>query len=165
MLDFWKKITNGSDLPTDSHTRTKLPHYARSYFDHIAAVYSGLAYSDFPVDKNDARQQVADRQEAESILEKAKDPNALTWGDVFRLESIVVKLQPPDALQRNVWIVRERFREISSPTVYKAYIASNPPTQIDSTQNVTLLRAEGLRSLPDFLAVRIASQKEEHLCH
>jgi ParB family chromosome partitioning protein len=30
---------------------------------------------------------------------------------------------------------------------------------------VTLLRAEGLRSLPDFLAVRIASQKEEHLCH
>jgi hypothetical protein len=150
MLDFWKKITNGSDLPTDSHTRTKPPHYARSYFDHIAAVYSGLAYSDFPVDKNDARQQVADRQEAESILEKAKDPNALTWGDVFRLESIVVKLQPPDALQRNVWIVRERFREISSPTVYKAYIASNPPTQIDSTQNVTLLRAD-LSRLVDVL--------------
>jgi hypothetical protein len=89
-----------------------------------------------------------DDTEADKIVEKGKDRNGdLKWGDIFRLESIVLRLQPPDVLQRNVWIVRERFREIAGPSIYKAYIASNPPTETNSSANIALLRADLSRLL------------------
>jgi hypothetical protein len=59
---------------------------------------------------------------------EAEHPEGFHWGDIFHLESIVFSLVPDESLQRNVWVVRERFREVSGPTVYNAYLASNPPT-------------------------------------
>jgi hypothetical protein len=96
----------------------RLPAYAWSYYDHIAAVYVTLNA------KND---------HADQIIIKAKEhANDMNWGDIFLLESIVFSLQPPEIVQRNAWIVRERFREISCPTVYAKYAASNPPNESDS---------------------------------
>jgi hypothetical protein len=75
------------------------------------------------------------------------NPEKLHWGTIFHLETIVFSLQPDNILQRNVWVLRERFREISGPTVYNAYLASNPPTEIDSPERLVLLRADLTRLL------------------
>jgi len=108
--EFWRRLAT-----TWGMHEHKLPPHAWSYFDHMASLYLSLG---------------AGNSEADKILEKGKDRDGdLKWGDIFRLERIVLHLQPPNVLQRNVWIVRERFREIAGPTIYKAYIASNPPTE------------------------------------
>jgi hypothetical protein len=111
----------------------KLQAYAWSYFDHIVAVYGNLERKSADV---------------EVIINRAHDhPNDFHWGDIFHLESIVFALIPDESLQRNVWVLRERFREVSGPTVYNAYLASNPPTEIETPEKLSLLRADLTRLL------------------
>jgi hypothetical protein len=111
----------------------KLQAYAWSYFDHIVAVYGNLGKKCPDVD--------------EIIKRAAEHPEGFHWGDIFHLESIVFSLVPDESLQRNVWVLRERFREVSGPTVYNAYLASNPPTEIETPEKLSLLRADLTRLL------------------
>jgi hypothetical protein len=111
----------------------RLQAYAWSYFDHIVAVYGNLGRKCADVD--------------EIIKRAAEHPEGFHWGDIFHLESIVFALIPDESLQRNVWVLRERFREVSGPTVYNAYLASNPPTEIETPEKLSLLRADLTRLL------------------
>jgi hypothetical protein len=111
----------------------RLQAYAWSYFDHIVAVYGNLGRKCADVD--------------EIIKRAAEHPESFHWGDIFHLESIVFSLIPDESLQRNVWVLRERFREVSGPTVYNAYLASNPPTEIETPEKLSLLRADLTRLL------------------
>jgi hypothetical protein len=121
------------DGPHTFRKPEKLPSYAWSYFDHIAAMYGNIGKSCADAD--------------EIIKNAAEHPESLHWGNIFHLESIVLSLQPDNTLQRNVWVLRERFREISGPTVYNAYLASNPPTETDTPEKLSLLKADLTRLL------------------
>ena len=53
----------------------------------------------------------------------------------------------PDVLVRNAWILRERFREIASPTIYGKYLASGIPKDSDTPAKLALLKADLTRVL------------------
>jgi hypothetical protein len=131
-MDFFTNLWKRNGLQTFRQPK-KVPHYAWSYFDHIVAVYRNIGKS------------CAD---ADEIIRNATErPESLHWGNIFHLESIVLSLQPDDILQRNIWVLRERFREISGPTVYNAYLASNPPTESETPEKLSLLKADLTRLL------------------
>jgi hypothetical protein len=66
---------------------------------------------------------------------------------VFLLENIVFSLQPPEVINRNTWILRERFREIACPSVYQKYSDSNPPSESDTPAKLAILKADLTRIL------------------
>jgi hypothetical protein len=129
----WKRFWHRWGVALSLREPPTLPSFAWSYFDHLAAVYLTLNATD-------------DRVNA--VITKAKEQaDDLTWGDIFLLENIVFSLQPADVVQRNAWIIRERFREIACPTVYNKYVASNFPTETDTPEKLSLLRADLTRVL------------------
>ncbi len=110
-----------------------VPPYGWSYFDHLVALYVTL-------NSADAR--------ADAVIKKSSErPDDLTWGDIFLLESIIFSLQPPDVVNRSAWIVRERFREIASPSVYDKYLASNVPTDVSTPAGLSLVKGDLTRVL------------------
>ena len=110
-----------------------VPPYGWSYFDHLVALYVTL-------NSADAR--------ADTVIKKASErPDDLTWGDIFLLESIIFSLQPPDVVNRSAWIVRERFREIASSSVYDKYLASNVPTDVSTPAGLSLFKGDLTRVL------------------
>jgi hypothetical protein len=110
-----------------------VPPYGWSYFDHLVAVYVTLNSAD---------------SRADAVIGKSRErPDDLTWGDIFLLENLVFSLQPPDVVNRNAWIIRERFREIACPSVYDKYLASNLPVESDTPAKLSLLKADLTRIL------------------
>jgi hypothetical protein len=110
-----------------------LPAYAWSYFDHLAALYVTLNNAD---------------PRADEVIKKASEqPDDLTWGNIFLLENVIFSLQPPDVINRNAWIIRERFREMACPTVFEKYVASNVPVETDTPAKLSLLKADLSRIL------------------
>jgi hypothetical protein len=81
------------------------------------------------------------------IAKSRNNPDDLTWGDIFLLESTIFSLQPPEIVERSAWILRERFREITSSSVYEKYIGSNIPTESDTPAKLSLLKADLTRVL------------------
>ncbi len=112
-----------------------LPPHGWSYLDHIVAVYVTLNTGD---------------PRADAVIKKAKeDPDALTWGDVFLLESVTFSLQPPEIVERSAWVLRERLRLTASADVYAKYLESSPPSPKDTSPaaKLTLLKADLTRVL------------------
>ncbi len=105
-----------------------VPPYGWSYFDHLVAIYVTL-------NSADARANAV-------ITKSSQRPDDLTWGDIFLLENIIFSLQPPEMVERSAWIVRERFREITSPSIYDKYIASNVPTDISTPASLSLFKGD-----------------------
>ena len=129
----WKTFWRGWGETLNLREPPKLPAYAWSYFDHLAALY-------LTVNTKDPR--------ADQVIAKAREnADDLTWGDIFLLENFVFTLQQDDVMQRNAWLIRERFREISCSTIYGKYVASNPPTETDTPAKLGLLRADLTRVL------------------
>jgi hypothetical protein len=110
-----------------------VPPYGWSYFDHLVAVYLTL-------NSADARANAV-------ITKSSQRPDDLTWGDIFLLENIIFSLQPPEVVERSAWIVRERFREITSPSIYDKYIASNVPTDISTPASLSIFKGDLARVL------------------
>ena len=105
-----------------------VPPYGWSYLDHLVAVYVTLN---------------ADDPRADAVIEKSRlHPDDIKWGDIFLLENIILSLEPPEVLERNAWIVRERFREITSSTIYEKYVQSGIPKNTDTPEKLALLRAD-----------------------
>jgi hypothetical protein len=50
-------------------------------------------------------------------------------------------------VSRNAWIVRERFRETTCPTIYAKYVESNFPKESDTPEKLSLLKADLSRVL------------------
>lgn len=129
----WRKFWRRLGVALNLRDPPNLPHYGWSYFDHLIAVYVTL-------DAADPR--------ADAVITKSSErPDDLTWGDVFLLENIVFSLQPPEVINRNTWIIRERFREIACPSVYERYINSNLPTESDTPAKLAILKADLTRIL------------------
>jgi hypothetical protein len=110
-----------------------VPPHGWSYFDHLVAVYVTL--------------NTADPRASAVIAKSRNNPDDLTWGDIFLLESTIFSLQPPEIVERSAWILRERFREITSSSVYEKYIGSNIPTESDTPAKLSLLKADLTRVL------------------
>jgi hypothetical protein len=105
-----------------------VPPYGWSYFDHLVAVYVTLNSTDARIDA--------------VITKSSERPDDLTWGDIFLLENIIFSLQPQEVVERSAWIVRERFREITSSSIYDKYIASNVPTDASTPASLSLLKGD-----------------------
>jgi len=129
----WRKFWRRWGIALSLREPPILPTYAWSYFDHLAAVYVTL--------------NTADSRADEVIRKATEKPDNLTWGDIFLLEDVIFTLQPPEVVNRNAWILRERFREIAGSTVYDKYIASNVPTETDTPEKMSLLKADLTRIL------------------
>ena len=135
MVD-WRRIARKLGVVLNLRDPPNVPPFGWSYFDHLVSVYVTLNTPD---------------QRAETVITKASTrPDDITWGDIFLLENVVFSLQPPETVNRNAWIVRERFREIAGPAVYEHYIESNPPKDSDTPAKLALLRAD-LNRLLDVL--------------
>jgi hypothetical protein len=129
----WRKFWRRWGIALSLREPPILPTYAWSYFDHMAAVYVTL--------------NTADPRADEVIRKATEKPDNLTWGDIFLLEDVIFTLQPPEVVNRNAWIIRERFREIAGSTVYEKYIASSIPTDTDTPEKMSLLKADLTRIL------------------
>ena len=126
---FWRRLGIALKLRDPPH----VPKYGWSYFDHLVAVYVTL-------DRADKR--------ADAVIKKSKEePDNLTWGDIFLLENVIFKLQPPEAVDRSAWIVRERLREIACPTVFAKYAESGVPVETNTPEKLALVRADLTRVL------------------
>ena len=129
----WRKFWRRLGVALNLRDPPNLPPYGWSYFDHLIAVYVTLNTAD---------------PRADAVITKSSDrSDDLTWGDVFLLENIVFSLQPPEVINRNTWIIRERFREIACPSVYEKYINSNLPTESDTPEKLSILKADLTRIL------------------
>jgi hypothetical protein len=62
----------------------------------------------------------------------AKDEAALTWDDVFTLESILIEIKPLDDIRREHWWWRDRYQSLAPADEFDAYLASKPPESDDS---------------------------------
>lgn len=132
MID-WRKTFRSLGVALNLRDPPNIPAYGWSYLDHLVAVYVTLNTAD---------------PRADAVIKKSHDrPDDLKWGDIYLLEDIIFSLQPPEVLQRNAWIIRERFREITCPGVYDKYIASGIPKDADTPDKLKLLRADLCRIL------------------
>lgn len=132
MID-WRRFFRRLGVALNLREPPNIPPYGWAYFDHLVSLYVTLNSSD---------------SRADAVIKKSStDPDHLTWGDIFLLENIAFSLQPPEIIDRNAWIVRERFREIAGPTVYDKYVESNFPRDSDTPAHLTLLRADLTRIL------------------
>ena len=132
MVD-WKRLARRLGVALNLRDPPNVPPYGWSYFDHLVAVYVTLNTAD---------------PRADAVIKKSRDrAEDLTWGDIFLLENLVFSLQPADVVDRNAWIIRERFREISCPGVYDKYLSSHPPTDSDTPEKLSLLKADLTRVL------------------
>lgn len=132
MID-WRKTFRGLGVALNLRDPPNIPPYGWSYFDHLVAVYVTLNTADVRGD---------------AVIKKSRErPDDLKWGDIYLLEDIIFSLQPPEVLQRNAWIIRERFREITCKDVYDKYIQSGIPKDADTPDKLKLLRADLCRIL------------------
>ncbi len=132
MID-WRRFARRLGVALNLREPPNVPPYGWSYFDHLVSLYVTVNASD---------------PRADAVITKSTArPDELTWGDIFLLENIVFSLQPPEVVNRNAWVVRERLREIACPTVFQKYIESNPPHDSDTPAKFALLRADLSRVL------------------
>jgi hypothetical protein len=132
MINF-RRLLRSLGIALNLRDPPNLPPYGWSYFDHIVAVYLTLNTAD---------------KRADVVIEKSRQrPDDLTWGDVFMLENIIFSLQPVEIVERNAWIIRERFREVACSSIYDQYIASDFPKETDTPEKLVLLRADLCRVL------------------
>jgi hypothetical protein len=88
---------------------------------------------------------------ADAVIKKSYErPDDMKWGDIFLLENVIFAIQPPEVLERNAWIIRERFREITCSTIYDKYVQSGMPKEADTPEKLAVLRAD-LRRVLDIL--------------
>lgn len=132
MID-WRRLARNLGVALNLREPPNIPPYGWSYFDHLVSLYVTLNASD---------------ERADAVISKSTArPDDLTWGDIFLLENIVFSLQPPEVVNRNAWILRERLREITCPTVFQKYVESNFPRESDTPAKFALLRADLTRIL------------------
>jgi hypothetical protein len=135
MID-WRKTLRRIGIALNLRDPPNLPAYGWSYFDHLVAVYVTLNTADI---------------RADAVIKKSHErPDDLKWGDIFLLENVIFAIQPPEVLQRNAWIIRERFREIACSTIYDKYVQSGIPKDADTPEKLAVLRAD-LRRVLDVL--------------
>lgn len=79
------------------------------------------------------------KAEAQAIL--AQDAMA-AWEDLYRLEALILELEPLEALFRHVWLLRSEYQEICTPEEWQEYQASNPPDGVTGANATALLRAD-----------------------
>ena len=129
----WQRLKRSMGISLRLRDPPKVPTYGWSYFDHLVALYLTLNSAD---------------PRADAVIKKASDdPDILTWGDIFLLENVIFSLQPLEVLERNAWIIRERFRETTCGPVYDKYLESVPPKDTDTPAKLALLRADLTRVL------------------
>ncbi|KAA9340324.1 hypothetical protein [Adhaeribacter soli] len=95
----------------------QFPEYGFVYFDHLQAEYENYfigSISDVDLDHIGA------------IREKRKN-YSLAWSDVYKYETIFLKLINESHLPRKAWDLRNRYRDIVGLKEYEAYLASRPP--------------------------------------
>lgn len=132
MVD-WRRLFRRLGVVLNLRDPPNLPPYGWSYFDHLVAMYVALNVPE---------------KRADAVIEKSHDtPDDLKWGDVFLLESVVLTLQPDDAVCRSAWIIRERLRETAAASIYDKYVESGIPKEADTPAKITLLRADLTRIL------------------
>jgi hypothetical protein len=132
MID-WRRFARKLGVALNLREPPNVPPYGWSYFDHLVSLY--------------VTQNTSDGRADTVIAKSSARPDDLTWGDIFLLENIVFSLQPPEVVNRNAWIVRERLREIACPTVFQKYVESNFPRESDTPAKFALLRADLTRVL------------------
>jgi len=115
--------------------RRPLHDYGRLYHEHLNAEYRNL--------QGGATDPVACAA-IEAILAKPHP----TWTDLHALELALLRIRPLEAVRRQVWSVRSKFRDLAGPAEYAAYLASNPPDP--ETAPEPILRADVERLLAEF---------------
>jgi hypothetical protein len=105
----------------------------------------------------DALRKVAEASGNEHLAEQAraiaakKKSLAFDWNDIFDLEAIILRLQPPETLRRRAWVLREKYKQAVPPATYAAYLSSQPPDPESADAEVEhALRADLLRLLREF---------------
>jgi hypothetical protein len=132
MVD-WKRPFRKMGIAIGLRDPPNLPAHGWSYFDHLVAVYVNLNADDI--------------RAAQVINKSRSSPDDLTWGDIFLLENIILSLQPPEVINRTGWIIRERFRDTVSSSLYEKYMASDYPKETDTPAKLALFKADLTRIL------------------
>lgn len=96
----------------------KAPEYAKVYFDTLYGEYSGM------------RSRIKDQNAIQARLSRIHEKrinDALTWGDVYEFDLLMLEISEPKDLVRKAYDMRAKYRSIAGARDYDAYIASKPP--------------------------------------
>src|SRR5262245_50130646 len=118
-----KASTNGFWSLRGPHA-TRLPGYAYAYFELVEAEYRSLS-----VKNTDPSAE----QEAHRMLTKFTHQQDLTWGDLYSLETAVLRLQPPERIRARAQGLRQQYKELCGQEAYDAYMEGKPPDPSDAS--------------------------------
>ena len=104
-----------------SELEEQLPAQGLLFFDHLYGEYLALRAGGFPI---------APTPEALSAIDdvyKNRQDGSLTWNHLYTFDLILSRLQLVEKLNRKVWNLRARYRDVAGLKEYDAYLASKPP--------------------------------------
>lgn len=117
-----------------------LPDYGIAYFHQLLSQYQM-----FPRADDAPIACLHPNPQAISALDKlmAKAATAvLTWEDVDRLETAMLRVLPDATLRNQAWSLRARYFEAAGPALTEMYQKAKPSDWCDATVAVELLRAD-----------------------
>ena len=123
-----------------------LPEHGVLYFDHLYGQYLGWSaapltdQADRPTSLNpDVRPLV------EELVSKRRNAS-LKWNDLYTLELMLTRLEPPEKLRRRLWSLRARYRDVAGLQEYEAYLASKPPEFVDPPEAAGQLNGAAVKA-------------------
>jgi hypothetical protein len=120
-----------------------LPPYAYRYLDHVLGdLTATLKAEDAPpayVGEIRTRADAA-RKERLHGLPEGQPATSITWSDIHMLERYLLSRETVETLRRRAWFLRLKYREVVGQRAYDAYLASQPPSDVDATE--AALRAD-----------------------
>jgi hypothetical protein len=81
----------------------------------------------------------------DELIKKRQNPS-LAWNDLYMLELLLTRLEPPEKLRRKAWSLRSRYRDVAGLQEYEAYIASKPPELMDQPDAAGQLYAAAVKT-------------------
>ena len=110
-----------------------LTDFGPPYFDHVLAEYD-LVCSDANIPLR-----------VQEVIERHKNRDQLTWGDLYLLEKYVLCKQPEEVLRARLPGLRLNYRQIVGADAYEQYLQSRQAAALDGS--VQQLRADAGRLL------------------
>jgi hypothetical protein len=106
---------------TRSEPEKPLPPEGLLFFDHLYGEFLALRAAN-----QDSPLTPLASSTIEEIVER-KEGGSSTWNDLYTFDLILTRLQPVEKLNRKVWNLRARYRDVAGLREYDAYLASKPP--------------------------------------
>jgi hypothetical protein len=129
-----------SHAPRPVRPADALTDYGIAYFHQLLS-----QYQTFPLADSDPAACLHDNPQAteaiKTLIAKA-DTVILTWEDIDRLETALMRVLPEAALRSSAWSLRARYCEVAGAQLSDLYLKSKPMGWDDAAVSVELLRAD-----------------------